>query len=84
VSLRNIDEPATSFQMARLIWDKQRRNPTKAVSDQLRIERWQLRAAIHKIKAANNLGATDRVFIYDDGSVTNEKGEPLGNIHDEI
>jgi len=70
--------------MARLIWDKLRRNPTKTVSDQLRIERWQLRGAIHKIKAANNLGATDRVFIYDDGSVTDEKGEPLGNIHDEI
>jgi hypothetical protein len=55
--------------MARLIWDKLRWNPTKAVSDQLRIERWQLREAIHKIKAVNNLGATDRVFIYDDGSV---------------
>ena len=58
--------------------------PTRAVSDQLRIERWQLRGAIHKIKAANNLGATDRVFIYDDGSVTDENGERLGNIHDEI
>jgi hypothetical protein len=28
--------------------------------------------------------ATDRVFIYDDGSVTDENGERLGNIHDEI
>jgi hypothetical protein len=70
--------------MARLIWDKLRRNPTKSVSDQLRIERWQLREAIHKIKAANNLRATDRVFIYDDGSVTDEKGEWLGDIHREI
>jgi hypothetical protein len=70
--------------MARLIWDKLRRNPTKAVRDQLRIERWQLREAIRKIKAANNVGATDRVFIYDDGSVTDEKGEQLGNIHDEV
>jgi hypothetical protein len=42
-----------------------------------------LRGAIHKIKAANNLGATDRVFIYDDGSFTDENGERLGNIHDE-
>jgi hypothetical protein len=70
--------------MPRLIWDKLRRNPTKAVSDQLGIERWQLRAAIHKIKAGNNLGATDRVFIYDDGSVTDEKGEWLGDIRREI
>jgi len=54
------------------------------VSDQLRIERWQLREAIHKIKAANNLGATHRVLIYDDGSVTDEEGEWLGNIHDEV
>jgi hypothetical protein len=82
--LRNIDDRATNSVMARLIWDKLRRSPTKSVSDQLGIERWQLRAAIHKIKAANNLGATDRVLIYDDGSVTDEDGEPLGNIHDEI
>src|SRR5437764_4932681 len=81
--LPDIDENATSSQMARLIWDKLSRNPTRAVSDRLRIERWQLRAAIHKIKAANNLGATDRVFIYDDGSVTDENGQRLGNFHDE-
>jgi hypothetical protein len=82
--LPSFNESATNSQMARLIWDKLRRSPTKAVSDQLSIERWQLRASIHKIKAANNLGATDRVLIYDDGSVTDEEGEPLGNIHDEI
>lgn len=82
--LPDLNERATNSQMARLIWDKLRRSPTKAVGDQLGIERWQLRASIHKIKAANNLGATDRVLIYDDGSVTDEEGEPLGNIHDEI
>lgn len=79
----SVDRRATNSQIARLIWDK-RRNPTKGVSDQLRIERWQLREAIHKIKAANNLGATHRVLIYDDGSVTDEEGEWLGNIHDEV
>ena len=69
--------------MARVIWDKLR-NPTKYVSSQLGIEQWQLRAAIHKIKARSHLGATDRVIIYDDGLVTDDKHAPLGNIHEEI
>ena len=59
-------------------------NPTEYVSDRLGIERWQLRAAIHKIKARNNLGATDRIVIYDDGNITDEGGEPIGNVFDEI
>jgi hypothetical protein len=69
--------------VASIIWNKARK-PTRYVSDQLGIERWQLRAAIHKIKAVSNLGATDRVIIYDDGTITDEHGNPLGNIHDEI
>lgn len=69
--------------MARIIWDK-KRNPTKYASDRLGIEKWQLRKAIHKIKARGNLAAQDRTIIYDDGTVTDESGEPIGNIHDEI
>lgn len=69
--------------MARVIWDK-KRNPTEYVSDCLGIERWQLRAALHKIKARSNLGAQDRTIIYDDGKVTDESGEDVGNIYDEI
>lgn len=69
--------------MARIIWDK-KRSPTKYVSRQLGIKRWQLRAAIHKIKARSNMDATDRVIIYDDGRVTDERGEDVGNIYDEI
>jgi len=69
--------------VAKIIWDK-KRNPTKYVSDQLGIPRWKLRAAIHKIKPRSNLGATDRVIIYDDGSVTDEQGAHVGNIYDEI
>jgi hypothetical protein len=34
--------------------------------------------------SALRIGAIDRVFIYHDGSVTDEKGEWLGNIHHEI
>jgi hypothetical protein len=69
--------------MGRVIWD-QRGNPSKYVSDTLGIERWQLGAALHEIKAANKLGATDGVIIYENGQVTDERGEHLGNIFDEI
>jgi hypothetical protein len=68
--------------MVRVIWDRATR-PTKHVGDQLGIERWQLGDAIHKIKAKSNLSGPDRVIIYDDGNVTDENGEPIGNIFDE-
>lgn len=69
--------------MARVIWDKVG-NPTDYVSDCLGIQRWQLREAIYKIKASSNVGATDRVIIYDDGMVTDIDGEPIGNVFDEV
>jgi hypothetical protein len=69
--------------MARVIWD-QAGNPPKYVSDQLGISRVQLGEAIHEIKHANNLRAPDRVIIYDDGMVTDEHGDVLGNVHDEL
>jgi hypothetical protein len=50
----------------------------------LGIERWQLRAALHKIKASSNIGARDRVIIFADGAVTDSGGEPIGNIFDEM
>jgi hypothetical protein len=69
--------------MARPIWNRPE-NPTKYVSDRLGITREQLGEALHEIKAAGNLRAADRVIIYDDGTVTTEHGEPLGNIYDEL
>jgi hypothetical protein len=69
--------------MARVIWN-QRGNPPKYVSDRLKIQHWQLGEAIHEIKAAGNLRATDGVVIYDDGTVTDEHGDALGNIYDEL
>jgi hypothetical protein len=54
------------------------------VSDELRIERWQLRNALHKIKARSDLGGRDRVIIYDDRTVADADGNELGNIHDEV
>jgi hypothetical protein len=69
--------------MARVIWN-QRGNPPKYVSNKLGIQHWQLGEAIHEIKAAGNLRATDGVVIYDDGTVTDDQGDPIGNIYDEI
>jgi hypothetical protein len=69
--------------LGQVLWNSSE-NPTKYVSDRLGIERWQLRAAIHKIKSAADLSGADRVIIYDDGSVADENGEPIGNIHDEL
>ena len=72
--------------MARVIWDRAG-NPTKYVSDQLGIApHWRLGAALHGIKYARsgNLRAPDRVIIYDDGLVTDEQGDVLGNIYDEL
>ena len=69
--------------MSRIIWD-QSANPTRYVNDELGIERWQLRDALHKIKARSDLGGRDRVIIYDNGTVTDADGNEVGNIHDEV
>jgi hypothetical protein len=69
--------------VGRIIWD-QSGNPSTYVSRLLGIERWQLRDAIHKIKARSNLAGRDTVIIYDDGRVTDAQGEDVGNIHDEL
>jgi len=69
--------------MARVIWNRPE-NPTKSVSDRLGITHEQLGEALHEIKASGNLRAADRVIIYDDGMVTDERGDPLGNIYDEL
>ena len=69
--------------MARVIWDRPE-NPPKYVSDQLGISRRQLGEALHEIKRAGNLRAPDRVVIYDDGMVSDEHGDVLGNIYDEL
>jgi hypothetical protein len=50
----------------------------------LGIERWRLRELLHEIKHAINVGGTDRVIIYEDGEVTDERGDHLGDISDEI
>lgn len=68
--------------MSRIVWDRTG-NPTAYVSDALKITRWELRSALHTIKARSDLRVTDPVIIYDDGKVTDAHGEEIGNIHDE-
>ena len=65
------------------IWS-QSGSPSKDVSRTLGIEHWQLRAAIHKIKRKAGLNPPDDVTIWNDGSVTDEHGDLIGVIHDEI
>jgi len=69
--------------MPRIIWSAPG-NPTKSVSDALGIERWQLRNALHIIKEETGLSGTDRVIVWDDGTVSDTQGNPLGNVFDEI
>ena len=67
---------------ARILWNSPG-NPPNSVARALGMEPRHFSRALHKIKAANDLSGADRVVIYSDGSVTDEQGEPLGNLHDE-
>jgi hypothetical protein len=69
--------------MARVIWDRPT-YPGRYVSDSLGIERWQLKEAIHRIKASHALRPTDRIIIYDNGDVADTAGDRIANIYDEI
>jgi hypothetical protein len=68
---------------ARIIWSDPG-NPTSEVSRALGIERLQLRQALHRIKRAQGLKGADRVIIWNDGSVTDQQDNVLGNVYDEI
>lgn len=69
--------------MPRRIWSNPG-NPPRGVATRLGITRAQLRNALHRIKADVKLGARDRVTIWDDGSVTDDEGDLIGNVHQEI
>ena len=69
--------------MPRIIWSNPG-NPPHGVATRLGITRGQLGRAIHRIKNYAGLAPRDQVTIWDDGSVTDEDGVPLGNIQDEI
>jgi hypothetical protein len=67
---------------ARILWSNPG-NPPDSVARALGMELRRFSRALHKIKAASDLSGADRVIIYTDRSVTDEQGEPLGNLHDE-
>ena len=69
--------------MTRIIWDRPT-NPPKWVADQLGISEWDLGDALHAIKEASGLGGADHVTISDDGTVTDDQGQVIGNIYDEL
>jgi hypothetical protein len=66
----------------RIVWSNPG-NPPDAVARALGMEPRHFSRALHKIKAASDLSGSDRVVIYSDGWVTDDEGEPLGNLHDE-
>ena len=67
---------------ARILWSNPG-NPPDSVARALGMEPRRFSRALHKIKAASDLSGADRVIVYQDGSVTDDQGEPLGNLHDE-
>lgn len=69
--------------MARIIWSRPG-NPTRGVARMLGISEAELGDAIHILKEAAGLRSRDRVRIWDDGSVTDERDAFVGNIYDEI
>ena len=66
----------------RILWSNPG-NPPDSVARALGMAPRHVSRALHKIKAASDLSGADRVIIYSDGRVTDEQGEPLGNLHDE-
>jgi hypothetical protein len=69
--------------MPRIIWSRPE-NPTRGVARALAISETDLCDAIHSIKDAAGLGPRDRVRIWDDGSVMDDRDVIVGNIYDEI
>lgn len=66
----------------RILWGNPG-NPPDSLARVLGMEPRQFGRALHKIKAAGDLSGTDRVIKYSDGTVTDQQGEPIGNLHDE-
>ena len=73
---------AMSRSRLRILWSSPG-NPPDSVARALGMAPRHFSRALHKIKAASDLSGADRVIIYSDGRVTDEQGEPLGNLRDE-
>jgi len=73
---------AMSRSRLRILWSSPG-NPPDSVARALGMAPRHFSRALRKLKAASDLSGADRVIIYSDGRVTDEQGEPLGNLHDE-
>jgi hypothetical protein len=69
--------------MPRVIWSRPS-NPTDAVAHTLGITPHQLSRGLHRVKENARLRPRDNVKIWDDGTVTDDRNNWIGNIHDEI
>lgn len=65
-----------------MIWDKPG-NPPNWVAERLGIDRRAFGKRLHKIKGGGDFSGPERVKICDDGTVLDERDEPLGNLYDE-
>jgi hypothetical protein len=68
--------------MAQRLWSNPE-NPPNWVAERLGMPRWLLGDRLHRLKEAWGLGGTGRVNIWDDGTVTDDRGDVIGNVHDE-
>lgn len=71
-----------AYTRRRVIWNRGG-NPVSYVSTKLNLNEETVGAALHAIKAAAGLRGADSFIIYDNGDVTDARGEEIGNIHDE-
>jgi hypothetical protein len=69
--------------MPQRLWDSPS-NPPRWVSGRLGILQWGLSDALHKIKKAAGSRGADRITIMSDGTVTDDRGEAIWNVYDEI
>lgn len=67
---------------SRVLW-RNPGNPPNSVARALGLSPHRFGGALHKINAASDLSGTDRVIIYSDGTVTDEQGDPIGNLFNE-
>jgi hypothetical protein len=54
------------------------------VAARLCISEWDFSNALHKIKEAAGLGGADRVIIWSDGTISEDRGDLIGNVYDEL
>ncbi|MBV8739228.1 MAG: hypothetical protein JO007_18665 [Alphaproteobacteria bacterium] len=80
--ITSVSSSLMPYERTRILWSRPG-NPPASIARTLGLEARRFSRALHKIKAAADLSGTDHVIIYTDGTVTDEQGEPIGNLYDE-